>query len=702
MRFWGPGPRDLAIGLAYGAAVAAAIIAWGEPRLRGLGIDLLVWMRHQVMDHRHDPAASRAVVIAIDEETYRRPPFREAPDALWTPQLGRVLSAVLDARSSAVGIDLVYSTTADAIRPGYDAPLLQAIHKGAADGRIVLGRVQHQRFPIEPHPSQVLVVGGRDNIRALNLIEDEDGIIRRVPAAFTRQLPDGTLEREPSMAFELAARAGARPLLDQQSTTSAPFDGISNGILINFDTTPGSIPTYSLADLYACAEDGNLEYFERHFGGRVVLVGGVLDVEDRKLTSMRLATSPEGLRLPPRCRLPAMTELYSGTARDTIPGVHILATAVNNILIGNALQPVPPATSAALIVLLGLAAAVAPLRMRPGLAGTGLALLAVGWTALAFLFVLSNLVLPCLSGLSAIALTAPVMFGYRVGIIDRQRRQILQSFGLYLPKSEVERLATSQRLPALGGEVRQVSILFADIADFTSHSERSTPTALVTDLNTYFDRASEIIESHGGFIDKFIGDAIMAVFGAPTIQHDHVRRAAAAAIALDRELSAENSGMTLAGSPIRARIGLSTGPALVGNIGASRRFSYTVIGDTVNLASRIEGANKLYGTSVLISGDMASVAADLTRLRLIDRVRVLGRQEPVELWEPVADSIFDVGEFDRAFSLWAGGHFVEAIPAFETLAAASDPVSARFASRCRFHLKNPPQDWDGVTNLDGK
>ena len=184
----------------------------------------------------------------------------------------------------------------------------------------------------------------------------------------------------------------------------------------------------------------------------------------------------------------------------------------------------------------------------------------------------------------------------------------------------------AERMPELGGELREVSVLFSDIAGFTSFAEGREPRQLVRDLNDYFDRMSAVIEAEGGFIDKFIGDAIVAVFGAPAGPVDH----AAAAIRAAAGMAAQS-----AAGPFRTRIGVNSGTVLMGNIGASRRFNFTVIGDAVNLAARLEGANKLYGTALLVSGEAVSLAGGSVPgvpLREIDRVRVVGKTVPVDLF----------------------------------------------------------------------
>lgn len=611
--------RDLAVVGMF--ALAAALGSASGPAaewLRGASLDLLVPLRHALFAQ---PApAGRVAVVAIDEETYRRPPFSEMPQAGWSPLLAPVLTAVA-AEAAVVGLDVVYSTSLDNLQRGYERDFLIALRNAARAGKLVLGKVQHSAHPILPHPSQQVAVGGAAHIRPLNAFEDADGVIRRLPTSFA--LPDGG--REAGLATELAQRAGA--------TALPPVDAAGN-LLLNFNTAAGAVPTYSLADLHACAAAGRTEYFRDHFAGRVVILATVLDVEDRRLTSRRFVPMTDGVASPPRCIHPAMQ--LSAAPRDSIAGVYIHATAVNNILDGRPLQDWSAAAATAVAILLTLLTATAAflLRLRIGLALIAAALLALPVAAVVLLQ--GGSVLPWLSLAAAMAATAAATVAYRFAVSDRDRRLIARLFSLYLPPVVVERMVAGGRMPELGGEEREVTILFSDIAGFTAISEACDPATLVQGLNTYFSTMTDIIEMHGGFVDKYIGDAIVAVFGAPVDDVRHAEQAMRAALKMRDALSADPERFSLAGLPLKTRIGLNTGRVLIGNIGSPRRFNYTAMGDAVNLASRLEGANKAYGTSILVSEDTMQAAGDAIVARRVDIVRVVGRAQPVRLYEPLA------------------------------------------------------------------
>ena len=710
-------PRDL---MAVGAVVLAASGAFTLPvfdRVGDLSIDVLFWLRHQTLGTRHAPETSPTVVVAIDEETYRTEPFSSLPKVLWTKHLATVVDATLTGGAKVVGFDLIYPTSVERYLKGFDRELLVTMKQWSKTDQIVLGKVQHQHKPIVPYPGYSFAVGHAKNIRSVNLLSDDDGVIRRVPLTFRS---DQGVE-ETSMSLELAARARgstARRTADGDLVLDGehiPGSRI-NRIAINFDAGPGAIPTYSLADLFACAQRGDVGYFRRHFAGKVVLVGAVLDIEDRQLTSKRFITAPEGQGLPERCVNPVMSDLYvEGLRRDTIPAVYIHANAVNNLLRGDALQEFDRLAMG--LIVLAITAAMAAVTMAVPFAVAGLTLVAgaVVWTGIATWLFADAQVVPLLRPLISAAVTSAALLGYRFTISDRDKRYIRQAFSLYLPGSVVDRMMAGGKLPTLGGETREVTIWFSDIADFTSVSEHLAPADLVSLLNNYLSEMTDLLEHHGGFVDKYIGDAIVAVFGAPIDDADHAVHAVEAALACRQRLEEMAPDfIQVTDRPLMARIGVNTGQALVGNIGSRRRFNYTVMGDAVNVASRLETANKIYGTQILV-GDTTMARCDgRVKSREIDLVRVVGRGSPVRIFEPLGlvrttASTQDSERLDRKIEAFAAaleafraGRFAEAADAFEGLGEA-DAVAKHYARRAQAFVDSPPeQGWDGVTNLDEK
>jgi adenylate cyclase len=221
---------------------------------------------------------------------------------------------------------------------------------------------------------------------------------------------------------------------------------------------------------------------------------------------------------------------------------------------------------------------------------------------------------------------------------ERERARLRHIFGRYVADEVVEKLLASGKRPDLGGEAFQVTILFADIRNFTTMSEHLGPHEVVDMLNTYFTRVCESILDQGGMVDKFIGDAVMAVFGSPQAQPDHARRALQSALAMADKAAEFQSWMDQRfagrGLPTFAiGIGLHTGEAVVGNIGSPQRLEFTSIGDTVNTASRLEGLTKELGWTIVVSGETIDAAGPGVLTGRREKVQVKGRQETVEIFE---------------------------------------------------------------------
>ncbi len=275
----------------------------------------------------------------------------------------------------------------------------------------------------------------------------------------------------------------------------------------------------------------------------------------------------------------------------------------------------------------------------------------------------------------------------------------------YLAPAVVEDLIRDPSRVALGGQRREMTVLFFDVAGFTALSEKLAPDELVELCNGYLERVVAELFDAGGTLDKFIGDAVMALFGVPLAQTDHARRGCVASLAMQRAFLAH-----VAASPypavreLRARVGLHTGMAAFGNLGAHSIMSLTAMGDAVNLASRLESVNKVYGTSVLASEATARAAA--CDAREIDLVRVAGRREPVRVFEIVAEGALPATVRDAyatGLAAYRAGQFEAAEQAFSGAASTGDLPSRAMAERCRgYRLTPPPPGWDGSFALDHK
>ena len=279
----------------------------------------------------------------------------------------------------------------------------------------------------------------------------------------------------------------------------------------------------------------------------------------------------------------------------------------------------------------------------------------------------------------------------------------MRAMSKYVPVDLVRLLYRTGREPELGGELMTVSLLFSDIKGFTGLAERLPPNELARVLGRYFEVMAGAIQECGGTIDKYIGDAIMAVWNAPSATPDHARRACEAALAAQAAADALFASPEWEGRPpLVTRFGLHTGEVLVGHFGAPDRLSYTCLGDGVNLAARLEGLNKQYGTTLLVSDAVREAVGPAFVFRFLDVVAVSGKGQAVRVYELLGSEaaagprVERAKAYEAALALYLGREFARALAAFEAV-AAEDPPAAVLASRCRSFSRNPPPpDWDGT------
>lgn len=428
--------------------------------------------------------------------------------------------------------------------------------------------------------------------------------------------------------------------------------------------------------------------------------------------------APEWLR--DKLVLVGVTATAVGDIRVTpfdgmLPGVEIHANVLDNILRGEFISR-PPwsglveiAVTLLLTVSLGLA-----LHYARGAGAALVAAAVLGGYLLSsqWLFVRYGLSLSVVYPLLAIGLTSAAIGVQQYAVEEREKRKLRDAFGRYLNPSLARMVSERPEMLALGGDKRELTVLFSDIRGFTTFSEQLEPEALVDLLNAYLGEMTEVIFAHDGMLDKYVGDAIMAVWGAPLSQPDHAARACRAALAMARRLQSLNRQWHERGWPIlRIGVGLNTGPMVVGNMGSARRLSYTVIGDNVNLGSRLEGLTKIYGSQILASEATILAASEAVVARELDRVRVKGRRLPVRLFEILAPYDEHVAwaptmtRFAAGIAAYRQRQWDTATLAFRQVLELrpDDGPAQHYLRRCGEMQAHPPDaDWDGVTVVDVK
>jgi class 3 adenylate cyclase len=329
------------------------------------------------------------------------------------------------------------------------------------------------------------------------------------------------------------------------------------------------------------------------------------------------------------------------------------------------------------------------------------------WTGVTVIAFAAGWVLPLFHPIVAGAITLAGLLGYRFTVIDRTQRHIRKAFGRILSPSLVERMVELNQLPTQGGELREMTVWLSDLENYATVAEALAPNELVDLLNEVYSVMSDTIEEHDGFVAQFVGDAVVAGFGVPLEDPDHARHGVEAAMACCERVAELKDRLDLPhGLNLRIRVGVSTGALLVGYIGSKRRLSYSIVGDDINLASRLEGVNKIYGSTILVNEVTKDLCGPGIAFREIDLVRVKGRDSPVRIFEPLgkSEAIEEaqaqcVQTFASALAAFRERHFDAAADKFNSL-AGDDPVSKAFAERAREMAADPPPpDWDGVNTL---
>lgn len=535
------------------------------------------------------------VILAIDEPTFQELqhtwPFPRSVHAA-------LLKRLHDEGAAAVGLDIVF---ADPSTEAEDAALAQAI---AETGPVVLAATREKidssnaALWLDVMPLQRFLDAGADAGDA-GVEPDDDFVVRRVPVA-----------RE-GFALRLAQRAaearGKLPVLRH-------FDWIGYR---------GPRGTFDTRSYYQALEPGLLP--AGFFKNKIVLVG----------RSARTATELSR----------SQADLFNspfGTAggERLFPGVELQATLVDNYLTGGGLRSVPEGWTLALVALLVPLLLWGNRRLHPaGAAALAAALVAAIAGASWWLFGRFQLWWPpLLPAAAAVAVYgAAALAGY--AFVRRRARQTRAMFAQYVPPAVVSRLIAQPELMRLGGEAREVTLMFTDLANFTTLSEQLSAEQTVEVLTAYFNAMTPIVHATGGTVDKFIGDAVMAFWGAPLDDPQHAEHAVTAAISMQQAMQVLVADLRARGlPPIHMRIGLHTGRVVVGNVGSEQRFSYTAIGDAVNLAARLEGANKAFGTGILLSAATAAQLPSSVALRALDDVVVKGKTEPVRVFTPCDDA----------------------------------------------------------------
>src|SRR5688500_9029328 len=410
-----------------------------------------------------------------------------------------------------------------------------------------------------------------------------------------------------------------------------------------------------------------------------------------------------------------MYDVKSSPLSPIYPGVELHATAIENLKSGQRVIAAGTPATAAVAFGGALAAAIVvliPRRITLKLLGGLLAAAAVVGLGVLLFSGARIYWLPLAVPLLAILLSTVGAFAWSYFTEDRQRRMILKALAQYVSPAVADRIARDPTQVNLGGERRDMTVMFTDLKNFTNMTESMQVEDLTRMINYYFREMSDVILKVDGTVDKYIGDAIMSFWNAPVEQADHALLACRAALGMqqrEREIRAELE--KLGAKDLLTRIGLNSGTMAVGNMGSERKLNYTVLGDSVNFASRLEGANKFYGTQILMAESTANLVRDHVVMRQVDVLRVKGKKMPMAVFElmgegAAADGMKSLAErYGRAFSLYRGQQWEPAEAERAALRAehpTDGPAETLMARIATFRKEPPPADWDGVYEAKDK
>jgi adenylate cyclase len=399
---------------------------------------------------------------------------------------------------------------------------------------------------------------------------------------------------------------------------------------------------------------------------------------------------------------PGLYDLRPSPISGVYPGVEIYATLLDNFLSGDFMQKLPSFLTITFMLGLSLICSVTVTYLkRPTISLSAIAAFLSLPVLLSFGAYHKGFWLQLVVQETSIALTIGLVLVGNFTTEGRQKRFIKKAFKHFLSPEVIEQLIVHPELLKLGGERRILTIFFSDLQGFTSISENLDPEALIELLNDYLTAMTDIIHEEGGTIDKFEGDAIIAFWNAPLEVKDHAVKAVQAALRCQARLAEMRPAFrSRIGADMHMRIGINTGSAVVGNLGSHTRFDYTVIGDSVNLAARLEGANKQFGTYTMISQSTCDLVKKQVVLRELARLTVVGRHEPVAVYEPMFSEEYEVrkdiiNRFNEGLALFYKGDIEHGEKIFAEI-QEHDTAAAAYTQKCQKLLNTELSDWHGV------
>jgi len=551
---------------------------------------------------------------------------------------------------------------------------------GRFDEAVVVEQPASSRPPrAEPYVTTTLpsITAGQKRAGFLNAAIDPDGAVRRaflvIEHASRYYAPFAlAMSRNLSGAADLTYVTGDRHV--GFGDARLPVDSRGRAYL-GFLGAHGTVPTVSAADLLSGRTP------PESLADRLVFVGRTDTIKDR----------------------------YPTPFDQLMPGIEIHATAAHSALHDGFLRRVGRGFTIVAIAVLGLLIAGMQLRrvrgQRAWVVGVGAATLVLLYAAGAYLAFVGGIIVDIAAPVGSAVFVALVSMTAGLATEGREKAQLRSVFSQYVERKLVDQIVAAPERAQLGGQRRELTVLFSDIRGFSRFSEGLAPEVLSRLLNDYLTPMTHLVMEDGGMLDKYIGDAIMAVYGAPIDQADHAVRACRTALAMQRGLTRLNEDFRARDLPeIAVGVGINSGPMSVGNMGSEARFDYTVMGDSVNLGSRLEGLSKAYRCSIIVGHRTRELVGNAMVFRELDLVRVPGRDAPERIYELLGTpeqrslSSAEVAEFEAALTAYRQGRWAEAtagLSAFLERRPADGPAHV-LKDRVARLGSSPPARWDGI------
>lgn len=671
-----------------------------------LNIDILQRLELKTLDYRFlckgvEQPDGNIVVISIDDKTLDE---IEDPLIFWRPYFAKIIKNISEGGANVIGLDIVFPIPLNNKINGvdHDSLLAEALHNA---NNVTLAETfkyekENDCYIFDEPNSRLRFAANPENVGFLNVTIDSDNTVRKqtlfvkgcdgkTHISFALALLSNYFVETEKKECEIIIKKNSVEL----NNKVIPIDRYGN-MIINFAGPSGTFKNISFYDVLKKAEDKSSIYFNENFNNKIVLIGTTYFLhKDFKPTPFFRSNNYSQIR--------------------STYGIEILANQINTILQDKYITKLTYWQVFLIILFIGLSSAYILSRLSITKSLIYVAILGVAYLLLSVFMFINNMWIEIVAPLITIPLIFSVSFLTKYCSESKRRIVTKKLFERYLHPAVVNELISDPDTFKREGVKKELTIFFSDIIGFAAIAESTYPEQLIEVINQYYTSVSNAIFKYRGTVDQYAGDAIMAFFGSPLERENHPELACYAAIDSQKLLKEIREASAKNGSPaINVRIGINTGTVIVGNLGHENRFHYTVLGEHVNLAARLEGLNKFYGTDILISEQTYNYVKHSVVARGLDIVRVKGMEMHVKVYELIAkkneidDKTLELLEyFNLGLKAFKNKEWKDALNKFmQTLTIDQNDGPTKFyIKKCKDYLNDsPPKDWDGIFVMKDK